>query len=233
MRGYGMDVHEKIADVFDKLPIDSFSLTSDTVRECYVKELSTITNSDDLRAFVKKWSTVWTIPYTGKKSISDFEKSLIDGSFDADAALECIKKNRDGVCEHITENKIGCIAPDIMAPGLLVVSTLMSMRFGVPFNTAFHQVILSGLIVSEKQKKAAKRRKALKAGMCRHGVYPRAKCNDCVIETLTKERDEARAIARILAYSYYAGPPPANLIRAAMDFPVVTGRERDIGEENG
>lgn len=146
-----MDSHEEVEEIIQRLPIESFSLSDDSIRTSYVNELKTITEPEALREFVKKWLMLWTTPYYGKYT-SDFEKSLLDDSFDAEEALRCITKNRKGVCEHITDEEIGCVAPDIFIPGLLALCSIISREFEVPFNTAFHQVLLTSLKESRSNK---------------------------------------------------------------------------------
>jgi enhancing lycopene biosynthesis protein 2 len=152
------DGHEQVIEIIERLPVTSFSLASDSVREDYVNELKTISIPEALKEFVKRWWVLWEVQYPNKKT-NKLEPSLLDGSFDAEATLKCIEANRKGDCEHVrkwveaqkSEEESAkayaemCIAPEITIPGIFLFSSLASILFMVPFNTALAQTILAAM----------------------------------------------------------------------------------------
>lgn len=101
-----------------------------SVLSVFVKERDSIKTLEDLANFVERWQSIWI---DNERERIDQEESLISGSFNAQEVLECIQKA--GECGH--QN---CCADHIFIPISLLQASLISKKYGVPFDVALIQM---------------------------------------------------------------------------------------------
>lgn len=109
--------------------------------EPYVAERKNIRTEKQLKAFTRRWTAVWKIPWANNWQLKDSEKQIISGRYSAKKILRCIDRNSSGGqgCHHIRRNK-HCISADILAPAFLLRMLEIRNHFGVPDGVALLQV---------------------------------------------------------------------------------------------
>lgn len=122
------------------LPIRPDDNGGDEVIDNYVKERQAIQTTDDLKAFVARWKTIWE-PATFQNAIySQQEQSLFDSTFDAEQTLKCLKEctNSEG-CEHRVSG-VTCTGIYVALPVVLLQIEIMAKKYGVPTDIALIQM---------------------------------------------------------------------------------------------
>lgn len=122
------------------LPIRPDDNGGNEVIDNYIRERKAIQTTDDLKAFVSRWKTLWE-PDTFQNIIySQQEQSLFDGTFDAEQTLKCLKEctNSEG-CEH-SKSAATCTGVYIALPVVLLQIDIMAERYGVPTDIALIQM---------------------------------------------------------------------------------------------
>ncbi len=119
---------------------------SDRVLEAYTEELRAVTSEEQLRGFVARWKNVHLLPVHRLVPMSEEEKQLVDGSFDAATALRCVLLDAkpDSYCEHAKKLEKGakghsCHGMYIAAPVPLLFVSLIAHHYQVPFDIALIQ----------------------------------------------------------------------------------------------
>ena len=127
------------------LPI-SPELCGDVVVRTYNAELSVVQDEEALKAFVLRWSSLYGLkleepsremPRKERETVKTV-KSLIDGTFNPNLAMSClrlIRKGRD--CGHGRGGS--CAAMLISVPTALLRAHYISKEFGVPADVALIQ----------------------------------------------------------------------------------------------
>ena len=109
-----------------KFPIMPDPNGGDEFIKTYVKERKELTSAQDLIEFVKRWKSIFILC-----QINEETSSLIDGTFDADSAWQCLNAK----CNHGT-----CAGMTILLPPSLLYAQLCSTEFEVPGDVAFIQL---------------------------------------------------------------------------------------------
>ena len=149
----------------EDLPGEALRDDEDSVQTTYVEELKAVRAPSELLDFVTRWRVIWEIllpPVTGLErfltwtasvlrrcglsglaeavSRNEPERSIIATTFDPVQTLKCIDSLRvSGSCDHDKRRKY-CTGSIILVPNLLLEARLVSMRYGVPGNTALIQL---------------------------------------------------------------------------------------------
>ena len=106
----------------------------------YVDERKAINTIDDLKKFVVRWRAVWGLKSKPEKITSEEEQSLVDGTFDAEQTLTCLKAISETTdCPHGMGPK-SCAAMHIVLPWFFAIVVIASNHYGVPANVAIIQL---------------------------------------------------------------------------------------------
>jgi hypothetical protein len=118
------------------LPVRPDLSGGDDIVSKYMSERENIKTVEDLKSFVSRWKAVWDLNITNKRPITPEEKSLVDGTFDAESTLKCLMActTRDGPgCAHVVEGcKSSCAGMHVALPWTFVVMTQIAHHYGAP-----------------------------------------------------------------------------------------------------
>lgn len=114
------------------LPVSIVWSMEKGIGESFSEERKAIRTEKQLKAFTKRWSGIWNIPwYLGwvqKRS----ERQVVSGRYNSKETLRCINLNNEGGgCSHLKRQKF-CLSVDIMAPAFLLKLLAIRTEFGVP-----------------------------------------------------------------------------------------------------
>lgn len=126
--------------------VRNLPITFDIEREIcdvYVIEMRNVRTEKQLKAFTKRWESVWKIPWSKNWSQSDTEEQIVSGRYNAKNTLKCINKNRingSGGCYHIRRNK-RCLSADILVPSFLMRLQEIRTHFNVMDTVVLIQLV--------------------------------------------------------------------------------------------
>lgn len=102
------------------LPI-LIDMDTENIRDRFVSERKEIRTGAQLKAFTKRWVSVWKIPWFRDWQPLICEKQIVAGRYNETRILNCISKNGSNGkgCVHIRKGK-KCASYDIMAPQFLI-----------------------------------------------------------------------------------------------------------------
>lgn len=112
------------------------------ISEVYTSERKKLRTEKQLKAFTRRWNSVWKIPWFRNWKMSDSEKQIVSGKYNAKNVMRCIEKNDsdgDG-CAHVQRNK-RCVTADILAPAFLIQMLRIGNHFEVSDGVALVQLI--------------------------------------------------------------------------------------------
>lgn len=112
--------------------LPGYAIDDNAMPERFRAELRTVQSIEALDAFLAKWRTVWQLE---QDYLND---TILAGTFDKEAALQCIQASFSGGCAHL--EKAACIGAGIALPPAFLRASLIATKFGVPFCTALHQL---------------------------------------------------------------------------------------------
>lgn len=112
--------------------LPGYAIDDNAMPERFRAELRTVQSIEALDAFLAKWRAVWQLEQ------GYLNATILAGTFDKEAALQCIQASFDRGCTHL--EKASCIGMDIALPPAFLRASLIAAKFGVPFCTALHQL---------------------------------------------------------------------------------------------
>lgn len=143
--------------VFD-LPVEPTGGIGDRISHTYITELSKAQTPEDLKKFVERWKDIFLIRCSNEdEELTKEEQMLVDGNFNPEEALECVRLNKlnadgpDLACKHIKAmqeqaktnpeaKQTSCCGMNIALPKPLLMAFMLSQRFGVPTDAALLQM---------------------------------------------------------------------------------------------
>lgn len=134
---------ERNATIFD-LPILPYCNGPDVADE-YKKDRDGSISEETLRAFTTKWAALWKLKtQENDREMTPEEEALVLGTYNPENVLKCLEALHlpDGKCEHVG-NGPSCCGMHIMLPPALMIVSLISMEYGLPFNPAFIQLSMA------------------------------------------------------------------------------------------
>lgn len=114
------------------LPICIDTETEDIVG-LYINERKDIHKNKQLKEFTRRWNTIWKIPWSKNWQMSEHDRLIVAGRYDAKKVFRCIGKNmieKDG-CKHVLRNNY-CVGVNILVPQLLIEIIRIRHFFAVP-----------------------------------------------------------------------------------------------------
>ncbi len=113
------------------LPVKPDLSGGDCVKEAYIEERNRIETIEDLEQFIDRWKSMWSLP-SNNLSASNSASYLVEGSYDLDEVLRCIKRLRHtGMCDHVGQGT-PCVGSHVALPVPLMVAELGAEQFGAP-----------------------------------------------------------------------------------------------------
>jgi len=128
-----------LAQLFSQVIVHEDTDDGEGLVAAYRNELLGVETPEALHQFVAKWRPVWGMDYKSKKPMTEVEASLIDGSFDAVEALQCIALSRRDACPHILASQ-ECCGVHIVMPPLFIIASMVALKYKVPTNVALIQM---------------------------------------------------------------------------------------------
>jgi len=118
------------------------SLESYECIETYFNELKKINTPEELKAHTNRWKAIWTLKFERKEEkITEEEQSVIDGTYDAVEALECVCQSfkPNNGCKHVDSGR-SCAGMFIAMPVVVIFATMAANHYGVPVEVAMIQM---------------------------------------------------------------------------------------------
>jgi hypothetical protein len=139
------------------LPVHVSPGVGEVVHGLYLFELRKCDTPDKLKEFAKKWAVLFLMKYgNGEQDrfLTKEEEQIVNGTFNAEEALECIRKNSRGFktkCKHIKKmqenakknpdkKNESCVGMHLMMPVPMLAITMIALRYRVPTDTAWIQI---------------------------------------------------------------------------------------------